>query len=243
MLDPLVQPLAIDEIGMSGEESLAPWVADLADEKSSAGAYLRLKAVEALGRLRAKNAIPLLRRIAETKRTWRWVHPKELRIVTLQTLNNLDAGWAQGFLSRSGIEGELNLSPLDADPYSSCIRQRRYVRVRMKHPVRCEATSQRGNARLEIRELNLGGGLATCEPNLPSGTLIGLTIDLGGGSARLQAFVRRTRAHVAEFEIAHISLEDRVKLRRFITAAGAVLQNPPLQARKRRSSPEQIKKR
>jgi hypothetical protein len=244
MLDPLVQPLAVDEIGMSGDESLASWLASLADEKASSRPYLRLKAVEALSRLRANSAIPMLRHIVEAKRTWRWVHHKELRIVALQALENLDADWVREFLPRSGVkQEELNQKPLDADLYSSSIRQRRYSRVRMKQPVSCETTSLRKNVRLEIRELNLSGGLATCERCLHSGTVVGLKIDLPGGTARLQAFVRRTRAHLAEFEIADISLEDRAKLRRFIAQAGDILQNPPLHARKRRSPPDHLTKR
>jgi hypothetical protein len=228
MLDPLVQPLAVDEIGMSGDETQATWLESLADENGSSTPYLRLKVVEALNRLRAKDAIPLLRRIAETKRAWRWVHPKELRIVALQALENLDADWVRGFLPRSGIV-------LDADLYSPSVRQRRYSRVRMKQPVKCETTSLGENTRLEIRELNLCGGLATCERSLPAGTVIGLKIDLNGRSARVKAFVRRTRARLMEFEIVDIPLEDRTNLRRFIAKSSDVPETPVLNARKRRS--------
>ncbi len=235
MLDPVVQPLAVDEIGMSGDETQATWLQSLADENGSSTPYLQLKVVEALNRLRAKDAIPLLKRLAETKRTWRWVHPKELRIVALQALENLDPDWVRAFLPRSGIvQEELTQKALDADLYSPCIRQRRYSRVRMKQPVKCETITLGENTRLEIRELNLCGGLATCERSLPAGTLIGLKIDLGGRSARVKAFVRRTRARLMEFEIVDIALEDRTNLRRFIATSGDVPENPVLNARKRR---------
>jgi hypothetical protein len=244
MLDPLVQPLAVDEIGMSGDETQATWLESLANENVSSTPYLRLKIVEALNRLRAKDAIPLLRRIAETKRAWRWVHPKELRIVALQALENLDPDWVRGFLPRSGIvQVELTQKALDADLYSPSVRQRRYSRVRMKQPVKCETTSLGENARLEIRELNLCGGLATCERSLPAGTVVGLKIDLGGRSARVKAFVRRTRARLMEFEIVEIPLEDRTNLRRFIAKSGDVPETPVLNARKRRSPIDQTSKR
>ena len=61
--DPVLQPLAVDEIGMSGELSAWERLMRLAsDEPHGVHPFLRLKAIEALGRLRSVAATEVLRR-------------------------------------------------------------------------------------------------------------------------------------------------------------------------------------
>ena len=88
LLEPLVQPLAIDEIGMSGEISADMRLLRIAEGDLPSGStqYLRLKAIEALGRLRTSNAEAVLRKVAESKKAWRWANPPELRLVAAQAL-------------------------------------------------------------------------------------------------------------------------------------------------------------
>src|SRR5450432_4822574 len=76
VLDPLVLPQALDEIGMSGDRTAVPPLIVMAEAGEAKGrsALLQLKAVESLGRLRENEAIPVLRGLLEAKKMWRWTH-------------------------------------------------------------------------------------------------------------------------------------------------------------------------
>ena len=62
VLDPAVVPQALDEIGMSGDRSAAPPLIVMAGAGEAQGRspLLQLKAIEALGRLREPEAVPVL---------------------------------------------------------------------------------------------------------------------------------------------------------------------------------------
>jgi len=65
ILDPLVVPQAIDEIGMSGDRTAVPPLIVMAEAGEAQGRspLLQLKAVESLGRLRENDAITVLRNL------------------------------------------------------------------------------------------------------------------------------------------------------------------------------------
>ena len=67
LLDPVLWPLAIDEIGLSEDASSTTTLLRMAEDDASRSArpFVRLKALEALGRLKAQEATELLRGIAE----------------------------------------------------------------------------------------------------------------------------------------------------------------------------------
>src|SRR5208337_2414392 len=75
-LDPMVLPQALDEIGMSGDSStIAPLMAMAGDGPAQSRSPLfQVKAVEALGRLRATESVALLRGLLEARKMWKWVH-------------------------------------------------------------------------------------------------------------------------------------------------------------------------
>src|SRR5262249_476572 len=54
-LDMLIRPLSMDEMGMSGSHECIPKLIEIATSEANSG-YIRLKAVEALGRLKATAA-------------------------------------------------------------------------------------------------------------------------------------------------------------------------------------------
>src|SRR5438874_10999884 len=82
ILDPLVVPQAIDEIGMSGDRTAVPPLIVMAEAGEAQGRspLLQLKAVESLGRLREPDAVPVLRGLLEAKKVWKWEHRKEMLI-------------------------------------------------------------------------------------------------------------------------------------------------------------------
>ena len=80
-----------------------------------AAAYLRVKAVEALGRMQAPESANALKRILEARKIFGWVHPQELRIAALQALEKLEPAWVAEYLPTSGIgQEDLRLAPLDS---------------------------------------------------------------------------------------------------------------------------------
>ena len=135
MLDPVLLPLAIDEIGLSEDASCIPTLLRLAegDMTRSGGPFIRLKAVEALGRLKAQEATELLRGIAEARQMFRWTHPAELRLAAVQSLAKIDSPLGQRVSCRAAgsVRSELSLAPLDPLPNAKYFRRRRYPRVRL----------------------------------------------------------------------------------------------------------------
>jgi len=220
-LDPLIQPLALDEIGMCGDTSGAAKLVRLADTDlpGEGGPYLRLKAIEALGRLRVTAAAAVLRRIAEAKQMWRWVHHSELRIAAIQALERFDAGWVQEFLARSGLNQmdlAAALAPLDPVADSPWFRQRRYQRIRLAQPLAAATINLRDNCHMEIKALSLSGGLAAFDKHMVPGTIVSLKLGGGMRPIRAQAIIRDARAHGLGFEFVEMDLEDRAKLRRLL---------------------------
>jgi hypothetical protein len=222
-LDPLIMPLALDEIGMLGDASAADRLVALAegDLPDAGGPYLRLKAIEALGRLRATQAASTLRQIVEAKQMWRWAHTSELRIVAAQALQKIDPDWAREFLPRSGLTAvDLSMAALDPSADSQWNRQRRYPRLRLARPLAALTTNLRENCRLEIKIMNLGGGAATCDRHLPPGTVMALKINPGLRPVRAQAIVRSARTQAVTCELVDMDLEERAKLRRLLIESG-----------------------
>ena len=131
ILDPLVLPEAVDEIGMSGDVSAASSNRHgEPGEAASRSPYIQLKAIESLGRLQDAEAVATLREILEAKKTFGWVYHRELRIAAAQALSKTDPRYSSQVLSDSGLEpAELAIAPLDMAPACPWVRQRRYERL------------------------------------------------------------------------------------------------------------------
>src|ERR1700676_3194146 len=69
-LDVMIRPLAIDEMGMSGRPESITKLMRLVDDDQTPG-FARVKAIEALGRLRATPASRSLQRILDARQLWR----------------------------------------------------------------------------------------------------------------------------------------------------------------------------
>jgi hypothetical protein len=230
LLDPVLVPLAIDEIGLAEDASCAPVLLRVAQGHllSSADEYVRLKATEALGRLKARPAAQLLREIAEARHMFHWDHPSELRLAAAQSLAKMDRQWAKEFLPRSGFSAaELSLASLDPKPNSNWLRQRRYSRVRLAEPMAATATAGQGWYQLEIRALSLGGGVAAGDKHLQAGALASLKIGAGTHPIRALVMVRDARTEGLGFEIADMDLEERSRLRKLLlqNSASSVHEN------------------
>ena len=238
-LDTLIRPLAIDEIGMSGEQGSDMRLLRLAEgdlPKDGTG-YLRLKAIEALGRLRTGAAEVVLRKIAEARKAFRWANPSELRLVAVQAMEKIDPEWIRNFIPRSGLSvAELSIEPLDADPSSSAIRQRRYPRLRLEHAVSGMTMNLKENCRLDIPELTLGGGVAICDQSLHPGSLITMKLNTGQKPLKAQTIVRDANTQARAFELVEIDLDERAKLRKLLVQLGNIQKQSTPQDRSRRGT-------
>jgi hypothetical protein len=218
-VDPLVTPLVIDEIGVTADREALGKLLTVADGDlpTGCGPYLRVKAVEALGRINAPESVSTLKRIAESKKVFGWLHPQELRITALQALEKLDPEWVREFLPRSGIEREeYTLAPLDVPVTSKFVRQRRHTRVRLRRPVRAVSTNLKENFSLEIKTASLSGGVAAISRHLAPGTQVQLKLSLGMRNVQATALMRDYRSQDMAFEIVDMNLEERGKYRRML---------------------------
>ena len=223
VLDSVVLPEAIDEIGMSGDLTAAPPLVAMAKpgEAASRSPFVQLKAIESLGRLKDTESVSLLREIVEAKKTFGWVHHRELRIAAAQSLSKTDPRYSAQILSDSGIEpAELAIAPLDTAPACPWVRQRRYERMVLSRTVSAVIGSSWGKSKILIRELSLGGGMGTKEDNLRIGSEADLEISLGMRTKiRAHVLLRRARVNEVGFEIVNTDLESRYRLRRLLVDA------------------------
>lgn len=219
ILDPAVVPQALDEIGMSGDRTAAPPLIVMAEAGEAQGRspLLQLKAIEALGRLREPDAVPVLRGLFETKRIFKYQQHRELRIAAAQSLAKIDPRYSTQIMADSGLEpGELAIGPLDAAPACPWVRQRRYERIVLRKSVPASISSSWGKSSLSVREMSLGGGMGTKDDSLRLGSDADLDIQIGVRHIRAQVLLRRTRANEVGFEFVNIDLESRHRLRHLL---------------------------
>ena len=221
--DATVLPLALDEIGMCGDPETAAKLLQLAEGDVFSGGpdYLRVKAIEALGRMRATIAIDGLRRFVESRKAFGWAYPEEIRTAAAQSLMKLDPQWMRAFLPQSGLDAKvMELAPLDPAPERDVVRHRRYRRVRLPRNVPAVITSPRGKYSSSISVLSLEGGLLSGEIQVAVGTEATLKIPAGLRSISMQTVVRFVRSRQAGFEAVGMAIEDRSKLRRLLLSLG-----------------------
>jgi len=219
LLDPVLLPLAIDEIGLSEDAGCIPTLLQMAEGNAShsAAPFVRLKAVEGLGRLKAKDAAGFLRGIAEGRHMLHWAHPLELRIAAIQALAKINSHSAQELVPRSGLSiDDLSMAPLDPLPDGNYFRRRRYPRVRLALPIPATVSAGRDSYRLEIRGLSLSGGIAVGEKHLPPGSLASMRLGQGLRAIRALVLMRDARAQGLGFEFAEMDPEERTRLRKLL---------------------------
>jgi uncharacterized protein (UPF0128 family) len=222
-VDPLVRPAVIDEIGMSGETSADMPLLRLVEGNlpKNGSEYLRLKAIEALGRLGTSQAEAVLRKVAEARKTLRWAHPYEMRLAAVQAMNRINLEWVQSFVPRSELnEADLMIEPLAADPDSLTTCQRRYVRFSMDPPVPGVAIAGKKKCEIAVRAMSLSGGMGEPRQILHPGAIVELCLKPGRKAIRFQAVIRNATPQEASFEIVDIEFEERTKLRKLLLQFG-----------------------
>ncbi|MHB8527200.1 MAG: HEAT repeat domain-containing protein [Candidatus Acidiferrales bacterium] len=235
-MDQMILPMALDEIGMCGDASVAPELLRLAEGQllPDSSDFLRVKAVEALGRLRAPETTTQLIRFIEARRAWRWAYPNEMRVAAAQALAKLEPEHTATLLAGSGLDPQmLSLAPLDARPERDFVRYRRYPRIKMSRPVPAVIQSKRGKYQPAVQVLSFEGGLLSGDFQLSVGTAAGLQISSGRRPIHLEVLVRFARPNQAGVEMVGMGLEDRSRLRTLLVSMAASAppsQTPPIPA-------------
>jgi hypothetical protein len=233
-LDPLIRPLALDEMGMSGRLEVIPRLLELIRDDSAPG-FTRIKAIEAAGRLRASAASASLQQILEAKQVWRWAYHAELRIAAAQTLQKIEPTLGMEKIAASGLDRkDLVLEPSDPEANTAVIRQRRYARLKLSKNVVAVTSNLRENIRLTIPELNLGGGIGAADRHLAPGSLLTLKLSHGVRNIRAQAIVRGARPQAMAFEFVDMELDERSRLRKLLLELGGLPQPANVSNRSRR---------
>jgi hypothetical protein len=222
LLDSLILPEAIDEIGMSQDRSASSSLIALATagEAHNRPPFVQLKAIESLGRLREVEAVPVLRAIVEDKKLFGYSQHRELRIAAIQALSKIDPRYGTQALADSGLEaGELAIAPLDSGPGCPYVRQRRYERIILPRTLSATLSSSWGKSNIVMREMSLGGGMGTRNDNLRVGSEARVEISLGVKKIRAEVLLRRARVNEIGFEFVSMDLDSRYRLRRVLVEA------------------------
>ena len=217
LFDPSILPAVTDEIGVTSDPLATVRLLRLAqgDLPPDASPYVQVKAIEALSRLHDTHAAPLLHELLGARRLLGWKYPRELRIVAAQALIKLEPGFLVP--ARSGLTPlELKLAPLDPDPSRDWVRQRRYFRIATERALPAFLQTSRGRCGVRITLLSLGGGKGEREGRVNPGTEATLNLQIGMRNLSSRVLVRDAGDDDMAFEIIHINLDDRLRLRRLL---------------------------
>ena len=226
-LDPLVQPLAIDEIGLSGEheaESRLLRIAEAICRRAPLPTYSSKPS-----KLSAACALPPRRKLfAASSKGSKFgagsFPPNCASSPRKPSKKSIPIG-PRNYLPKSGLSvAELAIQPLDIDASSNCIRQRRYPRMKLYYLLAGETMNLKENCEIQIPEMNLGGGVTLSEQSLHPGTIVALRLNPANQKpVKAQAIVRDANTQARAFEVVDMDLEDRAKLRRLLVQIGKIL--------------------
>jgi len=208
----MVVPGMIDHLGSANETAAVPLLLQVAAGEclGLSDIYFRIKAVEALGRMRVVEAVPLLLRIVRERNGLARSEPAALRTVAEEALALLEAPpssarlqTAEKALSKSG---------------KVHARTRRYVRAHLPTPLPATIVGTHSGA-VRVRTISLGGAFLESERRIAVGE--SLRVEMRAGLRRLQvtAVVRNVIPGGSGVEFVHMKSEDRERLRRLVAQA------------------------
>ena len=206
---PLVVPMMLDQIGIGQETTAVPMLMEIAggEHESLRDQFVRIKAIEALGRLRAVEAVDLLRQLAGKRDGLTYVEPAGLRAAAEDALALLQEGPGSARV-RAAFEPA-------GPPLGNFVIPRRYARVPLDSPLRAQiAGPQMSMAR--IKTISLGGAYVESPNRLSVGDSIQLEIRLGLRKIHFTAVVRNLGPDGGGVEFVHMKDEDRERLRKLV---------------------------
>jgi PilZ domain len=209
---PLVVPMMIDQIGLSGESSAIPQLMEIAagEHTTLLDQFVRIKAIEALGRLRATESMQLLQSLAERRSGIAFAEPSGLRAAAHDALALIEDR-ATSASARATFEAPNAHGLVYAVP-------RRYTRVPLDAPLRAQVSAKAAGASLaRVKTISLGGAYLESSKTLSVGESVQLEVRSGlGKKIHCTAIVRNSTPGGNGVEFVHMNDEDRNKLRKLV---------------------------
>lgn len=206
---PLVVPIMIDQIGLSGETAAVPQLMEIAagEHDTLCDQFLRIKAIEALGRMQAREAVELLHSLAEKRDGLTYAEPSGLRAAAEDALALLE--------DRPSATRVRATFEVPAHGNAGQFVQRRYARVPLQSPLRAQIGGPQAEV-ARVRTIGLGGAYLEAPRKLKVGDPIKLEVRSGLRKIQFTAVVRNTGSDGNGVEFVHMRDEDREKLRKLV---------------------------
>ncbi len=205
----MVVPCMIDHLGIAHETAAVPTLLLIAEGEHVVlrDIYFRIKAIEALGRMRVPEAAAPLLRMVRQRNGLAHDEPAALRSAAEEALGLLE-NRPSSARARVAESARTKSSLAHARP-------RRYLRVRLQPALPAAIAGTRsGPAR--VRVLALGGAFLETDMRLAVGDSMQLEIRTGLRKLQSTAVVRNITRYGAGVEFVHMKPSDRERLRRFI---------------------------
>jgi len=206
---PLVVPMMIDQLGLAQEATAVPQLMEIAagEHEVLRDQFVRIKAIEALGRIHATEAAELLRTLAESREGLTYAEPAGLRAAAEDALAVIE--------NRPSFKQAVAAFGAPGQSSSSFVIPRRYVRVPLDSPLRAQIEgAPAGLAR--VKTISLGGAYLESPRKLSIGDSIKLEVRAGLRKINFTAVVRNIGPDGSGVEFVHMRDEDREKLRKLV---------------------------
>jgi hypothetical protein len=206
---PMVVPMMIDQIGLAQETTAVPQLMEIAagGHETLRDLFVRIKAIEALGRMQAGEAVELLITMVESREGLSYAEPLGLRAAAEDALSLIE-----NRPSSSRVRAAYESSSQSNSSYNI---PRRYVRVPLESPLRAQIEgAPAGLAR--VKSISLGGAYLESPRRLSVGDSIKLEVRAGLRKINFTAVVRNIGPDGSGVEFVHMRDEDREKLRKLV---------------------------
>jgi hypothetical protein len=206
---PFVVPMMIDQIGLAQETTSVPQLMEIAagDHEVLRDQFVRTKAIEALGRMRAQEAAEMLRQLIEKRDGLLHVEPSGLRAAAEDALAMIEDRPSSARV-RATFEAATQSS-------ANFVVPRRYIRIPLDSPLRAHIDdSSTGMAR--VKTISLGGAYLQSQRKLNIGDSIQLQVRSGLRKINFTAVVRNIGPEGSGVEFVHMKDKDREILRKLV---------------------------
>ena len=204
-----VVPMIIDQLAADGDPSCVPYLLEIAagENERVTDLFIRIKAIEALGRMRAVEAALLLRTILRKRNGLSYAEPAGLRAAAEEALYQLEG--------RAPAARQSEASDPAPSSNVTFARPRRYPRYPLESPWRARiAGPQPASAR--VNTISMGGASLQSSRRLQVGDSFPVEIKSGLRTIHSLAVVRNIQSDGSGIEFVHMASEDREKLRRIL---------------------------
>ncbi len=208
-----VVPSMIDQIALAGDTSAIPqlWAVAAGDVEQLRDMFIRIKAVEALGRMRAAEAADLMRNMVRQRDGLTYTEPAGLRAAAEEALALMEAHPDSERLR--AMQDAVNKAS------GAFTVQRRYLRVQLPDPVTAKRSRRHTRARPGVRSIAFRRGSAAGNRHAPGGGRFHSSRDANRAAEQFRQpqVVRNASMAGYGIEFMHMKPEDREKLRRHIS--------------------------